>query len=933
MNAPRYPGDESHPSPAATVIGDCLPEQVGVVIGSYKLLQMLGEGGMGTVWVAEQSEPVKRRVALKLIKSGMDTTHVLRRFEAERQALALMDHQNIAKVLDAGTTPQGRPFFAMELIKGIPITKYCDQEHLTPRERLELFIPVCQAVQHAHQKGVIHRDLKPSNVLIALYDGKPVPKVIDFGVAKATSQKLTEQTLYTEVGQIVGTLEYMAPEQAELNNLDIDTRADIYSLGVILYELLAGSPPFTAKQLRGAAFTEMLRMIREVEPPKPSTRISSSDELPSIAANRKLEPNRLTRMIDGDLDWIVMKALEKDRARRYATANGFAADINRHLAGETVNAHPPSSAYRLKKFLHKRKGPVLAASLVTTALVLGLVGTAYGLRQALDARDGEATAKRAAELEAERAKAAEVETKARAHELKLVSDFQAKMLSQIDATDAGDKLMKDIREKFAAELAKGQPPVPADEQRKRATALEAELRSVNATDTAAAMIDRTILKPAIDAIGKQFKDQPVVDAQLRQTLADLYAKLGRYDDAKPLQEQALATRRRVLGDEHQDTLMSIFQTGAMLWEQQKDTEAEAYFREALAKQRRILGEEHRDTLMSLGSLGLALFAQGKFVEADPYLREALEKKRRVLGKDDQETLISLVNLGGMLWRQGKLAEAEMHFREALEAFRRTLGEDHSNTVTTLNNLGSVLHDQGKLAEAGPFYREVLEKRRRAQGEEHPDTLRAISEMGTLLQDQGKLTEAEPFYREALEKRRRVLGQENRDTLSSISDMGSLLRDQLKLEEAEPYFREALDKRRRVLGEDHPDTLKSVIALGGLRVDQGKPTEAVTLLAALESKARQTFLSGHTYIVARVLTLLGVARAGLAKNPAAFAAAEGNLLEAHGIYRKTPGPMPKGPRDCKQALVDFYTARNRAEPGKGYDVKAAEWKAKVEPMPK
>jgi len=228
---------------------------------------------MGTVWVADQSEPVKRRVALKLIKIGMDTTQVLRRFEAERQALALMDHQNIAKVLDAGTTPQGRPYFAMELIKGIPITKYCDQEHLTPRERLELFIPVCQAVQHAHQKGLIHRDLKPSNVLIALYDGKPVPKVIDFGVAKATSQKLTERTLYTEVGQIVGTLEYMAPEQAELNNLDIDTRADIYSLGVILYELLAGSPPFTAKQLRGAAFTEIVRMIREVEPPRPSTRL------------------------------------------------------------------------------------------------------------------------------------------------------------------------------------------------------------------------------------------------------------------------------------------------------------------------------------------------------------------------------------------------------------------------------------------------------------------------------------------------------------------------------------------------------------------------------------------------------------------------------------------------------------------------------------
>jgi serine/threonine protein kinase len=281
---------------------------------------------MGTVYVAQQEHPVKRRVALKIIKSGMDSAHVIARFEQERQALALMDHPNIAKVLDAGTTQNGLPYFVMELVKGIPITKFCDQERLTPRERLELFIPVCHAVQHAHQKGIIHRDLKPSNVIIALYDGKPVPKVIDFGVAKATSQKLTEGTVFTEVGQMVGTLEYMAPEQAELNNLDIDTRADIYALGVVLYELLTGSPPFTGKQLRSAAFSEMLRMIREVEPPKPSTKLSSSDELPGIAAKRKLEPKRLTRLIQGDLDWIIMKCLEKERGRVRAIACGSFSD-------------------------------------------------------------------------------------------------------------------------------------------------------------------------------------------------------------------------------------------------------------------------------------------------------------------------------------------------------------------------------------------------------------------------------------------------------------------------------------------------------------------------------------------------------------------------------------------------------------------------------
>ena len=304
----------------------------------------------------------------------MDSTQVLRRFEAERQALALMDHQHIAKVLDAGTTPQGRPYFAMELIKGIPITKYCDQEHLTPRERLELFIPVCQAVQHAHQKGVIHRDLKPSNVLIALYDGKPVPKVIDFGVAKATSQKLTEHTMFTEVGQIVGTLEYMAPEQAELNNLDIDTRADIYSLGVILYELLAGSPPFTAKQLQAAAFTEMLRMIREVEPQKPSTRLSSSRRIAVDCGQPQTgaEPSdaRCPRRSRLDRD----EGLEKDRSRRYETANGFAVDIQRYLADEPVLAGPPRAGYRLRKFVRRHRGLLAVAAAFAAFLVAAAAG-------------------------------------------------------------------------------------------------------------------------------------------------------------------------------------------------------------------------------------------------------------------------------------------------------------------------------------------------------------------------------------------------------------------------------------------------------------------------------------------------------------------------------------------------------------------------------
>jgi serine/threonine protein kinase len=350
------------PGPGASEPPPAAPEGAGSRVGPYKLLQPIGEGGMGAVWMAEQEQPVRRRVALKLIKPGMDSAQVIARFEAERQALALMDHQNIARVLDAGTTAAGRPYFVMELVKGVPITRYCDEARLTPRERLELFIPVCQAVQHAHQKGIIHRDLKPSNVLVTLYDGRPVPKVIDFGVAKALHQRLTERTMFTEFGAVVGTFEYMAPEQAELSALDVDTRADVYALGVLLYELLTGSTPFDRKRLRSAAFAEVLRIIREEEPPKPSTRISTAEELPSIAAVRRTEPRQLGRLVRGELDWIVMRALEKDRSRRYEAANGFAKDIQRYLADEAVEACPPSAGYRLRKFVRRYRAPLAVAA-------------------------------------------------------------------------------------------------------------------------------------------------------------------------------------------------------------------------------------------------------------------------------------------------------------------------------------------------------------------------------------------------------------------------------------------------------------------------------------------------------------------------------------------------------------------------------------------
>src|SRR5262245_56657064 len=405
----------ARPDPAANTEGPAVAEGPGTVIGQYKLLEQIGEGGFGVVFMAEQQAPIRRKVALKIVKAGLDTRQVIARFEAERQALALMDHPNIAKVLDAGTVGSrqqevgskehpsslpsaycllptgGRPYFVMELVKGVPITKYCDEQRLTPRERLELFLPVCQAIQHAHQKGIIHRDIKPSNVLVAPYDGKPVIKVIDFGVAKATGQRLTEKTLFTEFGALIGTLDYMSPEQAELNNQDIDTRSDIYGLGVLLYELLTGTTPLNRRQLEGAAYTEVLWRIREEDPQKPSTRLTDSrDSLPLISAQRKMEPAKLTKLVRGELDWIVMKCLEKDRTRRYESAGGLARDIQRFLHQEPVQACPAGACYRLRKFVRRNRGAVVAVSLVVLALLAGIAGTTWGMFRAERAQVAEA---------------------------------------------------------------------------------------------------------------------------------------------------------------------------------------------------------------------------------------------------------------------------------------------------------------------------------------------------------------------------------------------------------------------------------------------------------------------------------------------------------------------------------------------------------------
>jgi serine/threonine protein kinase/tetratricopeptide (TPR) repeat protein len=841
----------------------------GTAIGQYTVLQLLGEGGFGSVYMAEQVEPVRRKVALKIIKLGMDTREVIARFDAERQALAMMDHPNIARVIDAGATETGRPYFVMDLVKGDPITVYCDKHNLSIRDRLELFAQVCAAVQHAHTKGIIHRDIKPSNVLVSTVDGRPTARVIDFGIAKATNARLTEKTFFTQDRQLIGTLEYMSPEQAE-GSLDIDTRTDVYSLGVLLYELLTGSTPIESRELRSAGFAEMQRIIREVDPPNPSARLSqNTDSIEAVAARRRVEPARLGSTIRGDLDWIVMKAIEKDRSRRYETADGLAMDIGRHLEGEAVVAAPPSAAYRAGKFIRRHKGVVFSASAVAVALLIGAVAFAWQARAARAQRD--------------RAVAAEAEATARADELKTVVDFQAEMLAQVNPTKAGAELTENVTSKYEAALVKANPTLSEAQRSRLVKDFAEQWRLVNATDVARDVIDRTILTPAVETIETQFKDQPVVDAQLRQALAVQYSTLALYDKAVPLQERALAERRRVLGQEHPDTLDSISQMGLLLQGLGKVDEAEPYYREALEKRRRVLGGEHPDTLKSISTMDFLFQAQGKLAEAEPYAREALEIRRRVLGDQDPNTLVSISNMCTVLMFQGRLDEAEPYCREALEKRRRFLGEDSGDTVVSINILAYLLEEQGKLDEATPLRSEAVEKSRRVLGEEHPDTQVAVSNMGYLLKKLGRLNEAEPYYREAFE------------TFT------------------------------RVLGEEHPYSLSSASNLGAVFVAQGRDAEAIDLLAPVEPAMRATFTGDNARVLARFLLSLGSARAGLGFDPDRFAAAEANLLEARELFVATRGEEHEDTRDSVQALADFYDAWAHAAPGEGHEAQAAKWR--------
>jgi eukaryotic-like serine/threonine-protein kinase len=817
------PETKVDPIPPPTAHTD---EQSGQRIGPYKLLEKLGEGGMGTVWMAEQSEPIRRTVALKIIKAGMDSRQILARFEAERQALALMDHPNIAKVLDAGTTggpnpqpssfshqpPFGRPYFVMELVKGIPLTKFCDARQLPVPERLELFLCVCQAIQHAHQKGVIHRDIKPSNVLVALYDGKPVPKVIDFGVAKATGQRLTDKTLYTEFGSIIGTLEYMSPEQAEMNQLDIDTRSDIYSLGVLLYELLTGTTPLMRQAVQQGALDEVLRRIREEEPPQPSTRLSQSQEaLATISAQRQLEPGQLRRLLRGDLDWVTMKALEKDRARRYETASALAADVECFLAHEAVEARPPSSFYRLGKVVRRNRLAFAAAGAVGLALVAGLVASVVMYKS--------------------QQKAAE--------EARAVSHFMVEVFQSPDPTRDGRTItVAEMLDRAVLKLDEGlhqQPEQRAVLQRTLAETYEAlglPHSAIPLLESVRAFYERT----------RGLKHPETLIAM--NNLARYYYGAGRLEEALELSEQVLPDLRRVLGPEDPGTLWAIWTRAASYRAAGRLEEALNEGKELLTLQRKVVGPEHPDTLWAMDNLARSYRDAGRVEDALKLGEELLPLRRKVLGPEHPGTLWAMDNLAGSYHAAGRLEKALELWEELLTLRRKVLGPEHPDTLSAMWYLAWSYRDAGRREEALKLGEEVTPLRRKVLGPEHPDTLRAMHHLVISYRSTGRWKEAVKLGEEVLTLRAHVLGAEHPDTLRAMNNLAGSYHDAGRREQALKLREHVLTLQRKVLGPEHPDTLRAMSSLASSYGVAARFDDAVILRKELLALRRKVLGPEH-----------------------------------------------------------------------------------------
>jgi tetratricopeptide (TPR) repeat protein/predicted Ser/Thr protein kinase len=721
-------------------------------IGRYRILRKLGSGGMGVVYEAEQQSP-QRRVAVKVVRGGrfVDEQRV-RLFQREAETLARLKHPNIAAIYESGRTDDGQHFFAMELVSGQTLDAYLKTrpERITSEElrlRLDLFRELADAVHYAHQRGVIHRDLKPSNIVVTAGD-PAVPKILDFGLARITEEDRVAATLTSEVGLIKGTLPYMSPEQTRADPQEIDVRADVYSLGVILYEMLSGQQPYDVMR---KALGEAVRVICE-EKPRPLGRSWSG-----------------VRRLDADIETIVGKALEKEADRRYGSAAAFSDDIGRYLDSQPILARPPSAAYHLRKFAQRNRtlvGGVLATSLVLVAGVV--VSTLFGLREAEQRRA------------ADRARAT----------LETVVDFQESMLSDVDAKQMGLGMILDLRSRLAeARAARGDSP---EEVQRVLSRFDEWMAGVNTTDAAVRILDRNVLERAIKAIAEKFDDQPQVAARLEHTIARTYAQLGLLDEAESHVRSGLEARREALGSQDPETLASIAGLAAVLFGQGRYEEAEPLIREVFVTRERVLGREHPDTLTSMNHLAGIHVMYGRYEDAQPLMREIFETRKRVLGLEDEDTLHAMSNLASVLERLGRRHEAELLFREALEIQERLLGREHPDTLFSMNGLGALYLTDGQYDRAAFLFRETLRVRRRVLGDDHFETLVSKRNLALLYEEQGRHDDAESLFRDVLESRRRSLAADHPDLLTSQDDLARILNVKNRMVPTERYEKRSVD---------------------------------------------------------------------------------------------------------------------------------------------
>ncbi len=871
----------------APLPGGGSPERV----GRYRILGLLGEGGMGSVYLAEQSEPVRRRVALKLIKLGMDSRQLVARFEQERQALALMDHPNIARVLDAGATETGRPYFVMELVRGDPITSYCDRNRLSIPERLALFGQVCQAVQHAHQKGIIHRDLKPTNVLVTVADGAAVPKVIDFGIAKATGAALVEMTLHTRLGQFVGTPLYMSPEQVGMSGADVDTRTDIYSLGALLYELLTGTTPFDAERLGQASRGEVERIVREEEPPRPSSRlIALKEAMATTADRRRVGARQLVRQVQGDLDWIVLKCLEKDRTRRYETANGVALEIQRFLRQEPILAGSPGAAYWLRKFVRRHRVGVAAAAAALILLVAGVVGTSVGLLQAR-------AAQRQAQAEAAKARA--------------VSEFLTRTFSAANpAEDGRDVKVADMLDRAAREI-----EASLADQPQTAAALRV---AIGTTYEGLGLFSEAevLLRAAMDA--QRSTLGPDDGETLRTSLqwARVSTRLNSPDRPVDTLREIRSRCATALGAEHPTTLHAGVYVASALKQASLLQEAEAEARAVDEACRRALPEGDDVRLDAQQELASVLWTLGKNEEATALYRSLLELRERFNGRESPRTISAMNDLGTALADGDGLAEATDLFRRVVEISRRVRGESHPDTLESWMNFAAVVHLAGEHSEAERLFREVAEGKTRALGADHPQTLNVLNWLAENLGAQGRHREAEQVLRRTREGWIRAVGERHLDTLMSTNNLALTLEAQGSHAEAELLFRRASDLGLETLGEANPYALSWLHNLAQNLQLQGRLDEAEPIYRRAHTLGEASLPEEHSY---RALFRRGLGLCQLARHREDEA--EVLLLSAYPALAAATGPTHRFAKSAAEGLARIYR-------GRGEGAKAAEWEARA-----